>query len=82
MVVENTGPDGTAREISKIHYVLLERVKKGHVNLSYVKDVENPADFLTKWLPNVKVGKSVDYVTNRKILISYLASQKRAVRAS
>ena len=34
--------------------------------MAFVSDKENPADFLTKWVPRAKLELSLDYVTNRK----------------
>ena len=41
-----------------------QRVTEGLVSLEHVKDVDNPADFLTKWLPAKKFKLSLAYATN------------------
>ena len=41
-----------------------QRVIEGQVSLEHVKDVDNPADFLTKWLPAKKFKLSMAYATN------------------
>ena len=33
----------------------------------HVPDAENPADFLTKWVPAKKLRASLDYVTGRRV---------------
>ncbi len=39
-------------------------VKSGKITISHVPDVENPADFLTKWVKKDKLRQSIDYFTN------------------
>ena len=41
---------------------------RGEVDLKHVNDVNNPADFLTKWLGKSKLEESIDYASNRKAI--------------
>ena len=41
----------------------MQRVKDGEITLVHVKDVENPSDFLTKWVSQLKYNASIAYVT-------------------
>ena len=45
--------------------VFLERVKRGECRVGHVKDPENPADFLGKFVDKDKYRRSVDFITNR-----------------
>ena len=46
------------------YLALKQRIAAGEVTLRYVPDENMPADFLTKWIPNEKLIKSLRYVTN------------------
>ena len=46
-----------------------QRVKDGLVSLEHVKDEDNPADFLTKWLPAKKFKTSLHYASNASMAI-------------
>jgi len=51
--------------------VLRQRIAAGEVHLVHVPDVDQPADFLTKWLANrEKVERSVAYATNRRACVN------------
>ena len=41
----------------------MQRVREGQVVLKHVPDINMPADFLTKWIPIVKLDQSVVYAT-------------------
>ena len=47
---------------------ILDAVKRREVKVTHVKDVENPADFLTKFVSKAKLEMSIDYMTNRKAI--------------
>ena len=44
--------------------VLQDRVRRGVAKLGYVPDEENPADYLTKFVPASKLERSIAYLTN------------------
>ena len=46
------------------YHSLLRRVEMGECVVRKVSDLENPSDFLTKWLPATKLNRSVAYVEN------------------
>ena len=52
------------RHALRRYQIIQERVKSGKVTISHVPDVENPADFLTKWVKKDKLRQSIDYFTN------------------
>ncbi len=58
------GSPGRCRHALRRYQIIQERVKSGTVTISHVPDVENPADFLTKWVKREKLHKSLDYLTN------------------
>ena len=41
-------------------------MKLGEVVLKHVPDVENPADFFTKWVDTKKVNRSLRYITGMR----------------
>ncbi len=45
------------------YVTFLQRVQSGYVELKHVPDTENPADFLTKFVPVAKVKSSLKYAT-------------------
>ena len=45
----------------------MQRVRFGEVTLKHVPDKENPADFLTKWVPAAKFNASIRYLTGQRI---------------
>jgi hypothetical protein len=44
--------------------VLQERVKQGDVKVEFIRDANNAADFLTKWVPAAKLKASIAYTSN------------------
>ena len=46
-----------------------QRVSEGLVTLEHVKDVDNPADFMTKWLGAKKFKLSLSYATNSSHMV-------------
>jgi len=46
--------------------VLKQRIARGEVTLRYIPDEAMPADFLTKWIPQGKLDRSINYVTNNR----------------
>ena len=55
-----------SRTFLRRYHALLERIEAGEATVVKVSDEENPADFLTKWVPVAKLRRSVDYATNAK----------------
>ena len=52
------------------YHALLERVRAGEVVLKHCPDEQMPADFLTKWIPRVKLATSVLYATGARLVPS------------
>ena len=52
-----------ARHCLRRYVTFLQRVQSGYVELKHVPDTENPADFLTKFVPVAKVKSSLKYAT-------------------
>ena len=42
-----------------------QRVASGHVIVRHIDDEENPADFLTKWVPVRKLKESVQHASGK-----------------
>ena len=72
-----TSDQGTAsrsRHFLRRYYAFLQRVKAGEVAIGHVPDSDNPADFLTKWLPAPKFNRSIEYVTNQRNFVTLVRS--------
>ena len=48
--------------------VLKQRIRSGEVNVQHIPDEQMPADFLTKWIGQKKLDKSIAYATNSRSL--------------
>ena len=46
------------------YYSFLQRKARGEVEIGHVPDPENPSDFLTKWVGQVKFERSLAFATN------------------
>ena len=55
-----------SRHCLRRYLTFLQRVHAGDVTIGHVADPENPADFMTKWVPAKKAETSIDYATNRR----------------
>ena len=55
-----------SRHCLRRYLTFLQRVDAREVEIGHVPDPENPADFMTKWVPVRKVDASLDYATNRR----------------
>ena len=49
----------------RLYWSILQRVTAGEVAVGHVRDSENPADFLTKWIGKAKLATSIEYLTNQ-----------------
>ena len=66
-VASNTGSANRLRHALRRYFTLIQRVRSGTVSIGHVPDTENPADFLTKWVPNhAKYLASREYATNAR----------------
>jgi hypothetical protein len=48
-----------------------ERRERGEVELGFVPDVENPSDFLTKWVSASKLEASLEYCCNSRNAVQH-----------
>jgi len=55
---------GRLRHAMRRYAVLQEHVKQGTVRVEFVRDANNAADFLTKWVPAAKLKASIAYTSN------------------
>ena len=55
-----------SRHFLRRYAALKQRIADGEVTLRFVPDESMPADFLTKWIPQAKLDKSVAYATNSR----------------
>ena len=53
-----------SRHCLRRYLTFLQRLRRGEVEVGHVPDVENPSDFLTKWVPKDKSDLSLRYATN------------------
>jgi len=65
-VINGTGAPSRIKHALRRYAILMQRVKEGEVKLCHVADVENPADFLTKWLVGAKFNDSITYATGSR----------------
>jgi PAS domain-containing protein len=56
---------GRLRHAMRRYAVLQEHVKQGVVRVEFIRDANNAADFLTKWVPAAKLKASIAYVSNQ-----------------
>jgi hypothetical protein len=55
---------GRLRHAMRRYAVLQEHVKQGVVRVEFIRDANNAADFLTKWVPAAKLKASIAYASN------------------
>jgi hypothetical protein len=55
---------GRLRHAMRRYAVLQEHVKQGTVKVEFIRDENNAADFLTKWVPAAKLKASIAYTSN------------------
>ena len=57
---------GHCKHSLRRYSTIQERTRRGSIAIGHIPDAENPADFLTKWLPRKKLLDSVGYVTGQR----------------
>jgi hypothetical protein len=57
------GGAARARHLLRRYIVLMQRIQDGECRIVHIPDPENPADFLTKFVPADKFRRSLRYVT-------------------
>ena len=58
-----------SRHCLRRYLTFLQRLKRGEVEIGHVPDVENPSDFLTKWVSRDKSADSLEYATNSRNVV-------------
>jgi hypothetical protein len=61
---------GRSKHCVRRYLAFLQRVRSGVVVLYHVRDEDNPADFLTKWVQRGKLEMSLAYATNSRNRVS------------
>ena len=56
---------GRLRHAMRRFAVVQEHVKQGVIRVEFIRDANNAADFLTKWVPAAKLKASIAYVSNQ-----------------
>ena len=64
MIASGRALPARSRHCLRRYLTFLQRVRQGDVEVGHVRDVENPADFLTKFVSKEKIAMSVKYATN------------------
>jgi hypothetical protein len=54
------------------------RVARGEVIIVHVSDANNAADFLTKWIPVIKLNASIAYASNAQAKLDYVTAPRLA----
>ena len=65
-----------AKHMLRRYHSFMQRVAMGEVVLKHIPDKQNPADFLTKWVPGDKFKMSVDYLTNSRAWDGNITNRK------
>ena len=66
LVARDAGSAARSKHFLRTYYSLRQRDSRGEIEIGHVNDLNNPADFLTKWIGKAKLDQSVDYATNRR----------------
>ena len=64
LVARDSGSATRSKHYLRTYYSLREKQMSGLIDIGHVRDGDNPADFLTKWLPKRKLADSLQYVCN------------------
>ena len=64
MIAAGTALPSRSRHCLRRYLTFLQRLRRGEVEVGFVPDTENPADFLTKWVGKSKAFASIAFATN------------------
>ena len=67
-VATGAGAPSRSLHFLRRYGVLKQRIRSGEVNVQHIPDEQMPADFLTKWIGQKKLDKSIAYATNSRIV--------------
>ena len=65
-IATGEGNAGRAKHLLRRYSAFRKRVARGICRPVFVKDEDNMADFLTKWVPRKKLRTSIDMLTNQR----------------
>jgi hypothetical protein len=71
LIASETGMPSRSKHALRRYLVLQQAVRDGHVSLGHVRDEENPADFLTKFVSGRKLEASLEFATNSRNVVSF-----------
>jgi hypothetical protein len=66
LIGSEMGNSSRAKHSLRRYLTFLQRTRAGECVLRHVPDVENPSDFLTKWVGRDKLRRSLAYATNSR----------------
>ena len=69
LVANSAGSSVRSRHFLKKYTIMQEKMRCDEIECGHVKDPENPADFLTKWVNADKFKRSVVYTTNSNAFV-------------
>jgi hypothetical protein len=64
LIAMEAGTPKQCKHFLRRYTILKQRERDGIQIVRHVSDLENPSDFLTKWISRVKFAKSIQYATN------------------
>ena len=65
-VLNGMGTPSRIKHAMRRYAITMHRVSEGEIKLCHIADVENPADFLTKWVVGRKFNDSIAYATGSR----------------
>ena len=69
MIASGIALPSRSRHCLRRYLTFLQRLRRGEVEVGHVPDVENPSDFLTKFVPREKASASITYATNHRNVV-------------
>ena len=81
MIASQRAMPSRARHCLRRYSTFLQRVKAGECVVGHVPDVENPSDFLTKWVSGEKARVSLEFATNKRNVVTASGAHTAAARA-
>ena len=76
-VAMRRGGASRARHLLRRYLVLMQRIQDGECRVVHIPDEENPADFLTKFVPAAKLRRSLRYVTGAQALGKEISKRRK-----
>ena len=73
LVASGRSTPSRLRHCVRRYQAFLQRVKAAECEIGHVPDEENPADFLTKFVPRAKFERSNEFATNARCRVAVRA---------